>query len=129
MSANNKQVGGTHYAEGGEVQHWDFIAMNNLSYLVGCATKYITRHRKKNGRQDLEKALHYVEKLAELHAAGAIAPPGFLPEVLVIQPEKFCAANGVTGPEKEVVMLLTFWRGAAELNTAWEIIDGLVKEA
>ena len=45
MSANNRQVGGSHYAEGGEVQHWDFATLNGLSYLVGCATKYIARWR------------------------------------------------------------------------------------
>ena len=63
MSANDKQVGGDHYKSG--YQHWDFVIETQMHYLLACATKYITRHRKKNGKQDLEKSLHYVEKFLQ----------------------------------------------------------------
>lgn len=69
MSANDKQVGGSHYRA--EYQHWDWVTEHGITYLAGCATKYLLRWRKKNGVQDLEKARHYVEKMidiAELHA-------------------------------------------------------------
>ena len=59
------ELGGDHYRS--EFQHWDLIEQNGIGYLEGCASKYVTRWRKKNGVQDLEKALHYVEKLQELH--------------------------------------------------------------
>ena len=39
---------------------------NDIGYLEGCATKYIIRHHKKNGKQDVQKAEHYVEKLINL---------------------------------------------------------------
>lgn len=62
--ANERQVVGTHY---GKViyQHWDFATDVNLHYLVGCASKYVLRHQDKNGIQDLEKCLHYLQKADE----------------------------------------------------------------
>lgn len=64
VAANDVQVGGTHY-QGGAIQHWDFAAQ--LPYLEGNATKYISRHMKKNGLQDLLKAAHYLKKIIELN--------------------------------------------------------------
>lgn len=65
MTANEKQVGGTHYKTAYE--HWDLMLDfgYGVSYLVGQATKYVTRWRKKNGLEDLLKALHFVNKLIE----------------------------------------------------------------
>ena len=54
MSANERQVGGQHY--GAEIQHWDFVASQGMDYFQGQITKYVTRWKKKNGLQDLEKA-------------------------------------------------------------------------
>lgn len=61
--ANKKQIAGDHYKS--EYQHWDFVIATKMHYLAGCATKYLARHRKKNGKQDIEKSRHYVEKLIE----------------------------------------------------------------
>lgn len=60
-SANDRQVGGRHYKTGG-LQHWDLFG---IEYLMGCASKYVARHMDKNGREDLEKAIHYCEKALE----------------------------------------------------------------
>ena len=70
--ANKRQVGGEHYRSDG-IQHWDLISDTyGPAYLLGCATKYLARHRKKNGKQDLEKAEHYLIKIAEkLEETGA----------------------------------------------------------
>lgn len=62
-SANDRQVGGTHYAM--DYQHWDFVTDLKLPYLIGCATKYPTRWRGKNGLEDLRKAVHYIDKAEE----------------------------------------------------------------
>jgi len=56
-----RQVGGSHYQL--PIEPWDFIVKNDLGYLEGNIIKYITRYKKKNGVEDLEKALHYLEKL------------------------------------------------------------------
>ncbi len=58
------QVGGEHYLA--EYQHWDMVADTRTGYLEGNATKYLSRWRKKNGLQDLDKALSYIVKLREL---------------------------------------------------------------
>ena len=36
---------------------------NGLSFSEGNVVKYISRHRKKNGAEDVEKAMHYCEKI------------------------------------------------------------------
>lgn len=64
MSANETQVGGTHYKAG--FQHWDLVWVLGLNYFVGQATKYLSRWRLKNGLQDLKKALHFADKYLEL---------------------------------------------------------------
>lgn len=63
MSANDKQVAGTHYQK--PIQTWDYIHRNNIPYLEGNIIKYVSRWRDKAGVQDLEKAKHYLEKLIE----------------------------------------------------------------
>lgn len=65
MTANSKQVAGTHYAAA--VQHWDMVVMHKLNYFEGQITKYVMRARKKNGKQDLEKAKHFIEKYLEVY--------------------------------------------------------------
>jgi hypothetical protein len=69
MKASNKiQVGGDHYLTQ-KIQHWDFVAANDLDYFQGQITKYVTRWKKKNGMQDLEKAKHFLEKYIEIEKA------------------------------------------------------------
>ena len=65
MSANDSQVAGKHYKEKA-IQPWDYIALNGIGYLEGCAIKYLTRHKEKNGADDVKKAIHYCQKLLEL---------------------------------------------------------------
>lgn len=65
MSANNRQVGGNHYKRF-RVQPWDAIIDWNLGYLDGTAIKYISRWRHKGGIEDLEKAIHFLEKQIEV---------------------------------------------------------------
>lgn len=61
-----EQVGGDHYQTvGKEIMHWDYAA--KLPYLEGMATKYIDRHQKKGGREDLLKARSYIDKMLELY--------------------------------------------------------------
>jgi len=64
-----EQVGGDHYASTG-LQHWDLCSKHDLPYLLGCATKYVARHRRKNGREDLEKAASYLERYTHARRVG-----------------------------------------------------------
>jgi len=60
MDVNEIQIGGKHYRK--DYQHWDFALDTNMHYLIGCATKYPTRWKEKNGTQDLRKSIHYLSK-------------------------------------------------------------------
>lgn len=65
MAANDRQEGGSHYKGTGE-EHWDRVWRLGMNYWQAAATKYIERYQKKNGEEDLRKAIHYIEKLIEL---------------------------------------------------------------
>lgn len=60
MEAELKQVGGDHY-QMSPLQPWDIIKAWNLDYWRGNVIKYILRAPYKNGKQDIEKAIHYLE--------------------------------------------------------------------
>lgn len=59
------QVGGSHYKDL-KIQPIEFIHANNIPFCEANAIKYLCRWRNKNGRQDLEKAKHYIDLLIEL---------------------------------------------------------------
>ena len=42
-----------------------YIVENNLSFLEGNVIKYVTRHRFKNGKEDIKKAIRYLEMILE----------------------------------------------------------------
>lgn len=74
--ANARQVGGAHYS-GSAYQHWDYAIDLKMSHLEGAATKYLSRAGNKADvprYQDLEKCLHYLEKLQEVFKEGRLTP-------------------------------------------------------
>ena len=75
MEANEYQIGGDHYKARLEYQPWDWICDTNQHFLIGNATKYISRWRDKDGRKDLLKAKHYLYKATELQIAAPGASP------------------------------------------------------
>ena len=58
-----KQVGGDHYESGAKTQWWQLTAELGIEFNEGCIVKYILRYRRKNGIEDLEKAVTYVDNL------------------------------------------------------------------
>lgn len=66
MDAWQKQVGGSHYKQYA-IQPAQFALANKLDYAQSNAIKYIVRHAEKNGVQDLDKAIHYIELLKQHH--------------------------------------------------------------
>ena len=59
-----EQVGGKHY-HSMKIQPAEFINENKLLFAEGNAIKYICRHSVKGKRQDIEKAIHYLEMILE----------------------------------------------------------------
>tara|TARA_R100001509_G_scaffold130981_1_gene84425 strand:- start:302 stop:553 length:252 start_codon:yes stop_codon:yes gene_type:complete len=64
-SALDRQVGGEHY-KNFKIQPIEFITANKLSFIQASIIKYICRFDKKNGKEDIDKAIHYCELLKEL---------------------------------------------------------------
>lgn len=60
-----EQVGGSHY-KGLKLQPAQYCHANGMGYCESAVVRYITRHRQKNGRQDIEKAIHCLHLLLEL---------------------------------------------------------------
>jgi len=53
------QIGGDHYQN--NIQAWDVMMDWKLDPWLSNVVKYIQRHHRKNGKQDLEKAMHYIK--------------------------------------------------------------------
>ncbi len=78
MSANKEQIGGSHYKDL-PIQPAEYAQRNRLGFIEGCVVKYVTRHKSKGGRQDLEKAIHFLRMLVEMEY------PQEMPEVAFIR--------------------------------------------
>lgn len=70
MSADKKQIGGSHYQDA-DIQPWDAMQAwmtheQFVGFLRGNVIKYIARAERKGGLEDYRKAMHYLEKLAEV---------------------------------------------------------------
>jgi len=64
MSAYDKQIGGTHYRKM-KIQPSKFVIENKLLFPEGNVIKYISRHQYKGGKEDLEKAKHFIDMIIE----------------------------------------------------------------
>lgn len=148
FKANDRQVAGTHYRHA--VQHWDYAAANGLDYFEGQITKYVTRWRKKHptakGRlDDIQKALHFAEKFAEVtadtqrtlgvvntavwvEAARIAGQPQYASYIRAID---FCCAQDMCPTDASVIIALESFRirGGDYLNQAIEELRALVVEA
>jgi len=61
VNPNDIQIGGDHYKVGGE-EHWDRAFRLDYDPFQYIITKWVERHKKKGGLQDLEKARHALDK-------------------------------------------------------------------
>ena len=64
MSVYKKQIGGNHYIKY-KIQPSQFVVENKLLYPEGSVIKYILRHQDKGGKEDLEKAKHFIDMIIE----------------------------------------------------------------
>lgn len=79
MSALNEQVGGSHYKRFGNHQPWEVFAKwltpeELKGYMKGTVIAYLAREAEKNGRQDIEKALHTIQLYLELSESSDNQP-------------------------------------------------------
>ena len=115
---NAMQVGGTHYQT--EYQVWDFVENYGLGSLEHAIIKYVCRwHEKGNVIMDLEKAIHYVDKLIDLHLNRHRVPKGCAPHSDIMY---FSAMQGLNKTEEFVVTVISRWSCAKNLfacRVAW----------
>lgn len=76
MSADDTQVGGTHYKQM-PMQPWDVMQavmthQEFVGFLKGNIIKYSMRAGRKEGTDDAAKALHYAQKLREVLHPGRV---------------------------------------------------------
>jgi len=65
VQGTERQVGGNHYKDF-EIMPIEYISKNKLDFLEGNIIKYVSRHRNKNGAEDIKKIIHYAELILEL---------------------------------------------------------------
>ena len=63
---SDKQIGGEHYKHM-KIQPTEFISVNGIPFIEGNVIKYVCRHAHKNGKEDVLKAIHYLNLLIEYH--------------------------------------------------------------
>ena len=63
--ATDVQVGGDHYKDF-EIMPIEYISKNKLDFLEGNIIKNISRHRNKNGTEDIIKSIHYAHLILEI---------------------------------------------------------------
>jgi hypothetical protein len=64
IKASDKQIGGSHYKDF-KIMPIEYITQNKLDFCEGNIVKYISRHEKKNGAEDIRKVIHYAELILE----------------------------------------------------------------
>jgi hypothetical protein len=63
-SAYNNEVGGDHYKKM-KIQPFQYAMANNFNAGQTLALRYISRYKFKNGKEDLQKAIHCIQLLIE----------------------------------------------------------------
>lgn len=115
MSALDIQAGGSHY-KGMAIQPTEFAMVENYDWCAANILKYVSRAPHKNGREDIEKAIHYLALRNEIivkhdldrfyHVTRALFSRFRLTWVTNVELpahkahdsiEVYIAANGITG--------------------------------
>jgi len=104
------QIGGEHYNKT-KMQHWTMASDLNLGYFEGQITKYVDRWKRKNGKQDLEKGKHFLDKLIELFESGKVKgmvqPP--LKDALVVV-HYYSVVNNFDPEQGKIIKMVCLWR-------------------
>lgn len=128
---NDKQVAGQHYRA--SYQHWDLIfdLSQSFTYFQGCATKYAARWRKKYAGdpekqiEDLEKVVHYVEKMIWLLQNEPNVPVNSLLNARDDQLDNFASENDLSCDDHLMLERILFFQGVADLKLAKAMAEAL----
>jgi hypothetical protein len=124
MTVDDTQVGGDHYRTA--YQHWNLALKLKLPYLDGCATKYVTRWRKKEGIKDLQKGMHYLNKILEVGDYDIRRNPNVAVDQEV---KRFAEANDLTFMEYQFMYLMCTYTEEKILRNARRLLMIIIADA
>lgn len=122
------QYGGDHYETTDGYEHWDWVIDAEIGYLAGNATKYVSRWRKKNGVDDLKKALTYVDKMIATRKNSDWHYRESRWKIRMLT-DRFIKSAGLTQEEAEIIHLLAGPCPPEMLRLAKERLEALIKSA
>lgn len=127
VDPNEVQVGGDHY-KGVDFQPWDWArnvsGTQGLGYYEVSAISYIARFRKKGGIEDLEKVLHYIDKMLFCWRAGEYANRC---TATLLRIRDFNRQNECDRFQSEAIHFLVAWREGDELVETKKIVEELIQ--
>lgn len=96
-SALETQVAGSHY-KNMAIQPVKFAVKADLNFIQGCIVKYISRYKNKNGKQDIDKIIHFAQLAIELDSKkdNLISALGLA--------YSYCRANKFTPTQTNIVV-------------------------
>lgn len=97
------QTGGNHYSKL-RIQPAEFAMANRWDICAFSILKYCTRHLDKNGRQDLQKARHFVDLRQALYEHRHCEVAAYNIEIT-----DYCVANGLGAAETQALVALNDW--------------------
>lgn len=107
MKSLEAQIGGTHYIEM-PYQPVLFVMKCKFNFCEGNVIKYVARHKSKDGKRDIEKALQYVDIIDDMKKTypaihTAITDFNLTLYAREMEAEKFCMLNEIYGLEREII--------------------------
>ena len=96
LKSLNDQIGGSHYKNLVQ-QPIEFITKASLSFIQGNIVKYITRYKHKNGKQDVEKIIHYANLAIDLKDEGPNAK-------MLNLAYSYCKANELSSYQTNIII-------------------------
>ncbi len=121
---NSIQIGGDHYVS--DYQPWDFNEHNGLGGLECSIVKYICRYKTKGAPfRDISKAIHYVDKLIDLHEKVGRVPRGCagLDDVV-----KFSQIQNLGTKEDTALTFIARWSCLADLHQCRAALLRIIEE-
>jgi hypothetical protein len=115
------QVGGDHYKKLA-IQPVQLIVKLQLDYFKGNVVKYVTRHRFKNGIEDIKKAIHYCE-LAK-HYMSSMGTNKFSVKTIATITTDYAEKNYLTLLERNAI----YYACTDSYKLAIETLNKIIKE-
>lgn len=114
--ALSTQVGGNHY-KNMKFQPVELFARTHCTAFQANIWKYISRYKAKNGKEDIEKCIHYAELAKEFNCKGHLSAE----EVNIIK--SFCILNELPEKIKHIAMLAGFDEYGYVINMCKQILQ------